>query len=116
MIARYSREAMASLWSDGARYGRWLDVELALVEVFEEEGLAPTGTARGIREKVRLEAARIQEIERETRHDVIAFLTVDRVQVEPEDLPALKHAFGINNGLQLVPPSVIAFPQPLWAA
>ncbi len=48
--------------------------------------------------------------------DVIAFLTVDRVKVEPEDLPALKHAFGIKNGLQLVPPSVIAFPQPLWAA
>ncbi|MGM0577558.1 MAG: adenylosuccinate lyase [Myxococcota bacterium] len=81
MIERYTREEMARLWTDGARYERWLDVELALVEVFEEEGLAPEGTAATVREGVRLDPARILEIERTTRHDVIAFLTHIEEQV-----------------------------------
>ena len=81
MIDRYSRIEMAALWSDAARFSRWLDIELALVEVFEEEGIAPAGTARTIRDGVRLDADRILEIEATTKHDVIAFLTHIEEQV-----------------------------------
>ena len=81
MIERYTREQMAAFWTDHARYQRWLDIELALVEVFEEDDLAPTGTAAHIRENVTLDPDRINEIERETKHDVIAFLTHVEEQV-----------------------------------
>ena len=75
MIERYTRPEMGRLWSDHAQYQRWLDVELALVEVFEEDSIAPAGTAATIRNGVELDPDRIVEIERTTRHDVIAFLT-----------------------------------------
>ncbi len=81
MIERYTRQEMARIWTDAARFERWLDIELALVEVFEEEGLAPAGTAAHIREGVTLDAARILEIEATTKHDVIAFLTHVEEQV-----------------------------------
>jgi adenylosuccinate lyase len=81
LIERYTRAEMAALWTEAARYERWLDIELALVEVFEEDGSAPSGTAALIRDGVRLDAARIEEIERTTRHDVIAFLTHIEEQV-----------------------------------
>ena len=81
MIERYTRAEMGALWSDAARFGRWLEVELALVEVLEQDGAAPVGTAAGIRARVRLDPARIGEIEERTRHDVIAFLTHVEEQV-----------------------------------
>lgn len=81
MIERYTRAEMAALWTEAARYERWLDIELALVEVFEEDGSAPRGTAALIRNGVQLDPARIEEIERTTRHDVIAFLTHIEEQV-----------------------------------
>ncbi|MEE2779493.1 MAG: adenylosuccinate lyase [Myxococcota bacterium] len=81
MIERYTREQMAAFWTDQARYERWLDIELALVEVFEEDDLAPVGTAAHIRENVTLDPDRINQIERETKHDVIAFLTHVEEQV-----------------------------------
>ncbi|MGB0589041.1 MAG: adenylosuccinate lyase [Myxococcota bacterium] len=75
MITRYSRSEAVEIWTDAARFRRWLDIELALVEVFEEEGEAPEGTAATIRAATTLDAARILEIEAVTKHDVIAFLT-----------------------------------------
>ncbi len=81
MIPRYAREEMTQIWSPGAKYGHWLNVELALVEVFEEESLAPRGAAAQIRAGVRLDPARIDEIETVTKHDVIAFLTHIEEQV-----------------------------------
>ena len=81
MIGRYTRDEMGRLWTEGAKYERWLDVELALVEVFEEEGLAGTGTAAAIRQGTTLSPERIEEIERTTKHDVIAFLTHVEEQV-----------------------------------
>jgi adenylosuccinate lyase len=83
MIGRYARDEMARIWSDEARYALWLDVELAVVEVLEEEGRAPAGTAAEVRAKVRLDPARIDAIEKTTRHDVIAFLTHLEEQVGP---------------------------------
>lgn len=76
MIPRYTPKELAALWSPERRYRIWLDVELAACEAMEEEGLVPRGTAASIRAKdVALNAERIDEIERTTKHDVIAFLT-----------------------------------------
>ncbi len=75
MIERYSSPEMTRVWTDQRRYETWLQVELAACEAMEEEGLVPAGTAAKVRERARVDAARILEIERETRHDVIAFLS-----------------------------------------
>ncbi len=75
MIERYSHPEMAAIWTDQRRYESWLAVELAACEAMEDEGLVPAGTAAAVREKVSIDAGRIAEIEQETRHDVIAFLT-----------------------------------------
>ncbi len=75
MIERYSNEEMARIWSDQSRYETWLAVELAACEAMEEEGRVPSGTAASVRQQAKVDARRIEEIERETRHDVIAFLT-----------------------------------------
>ncbi len=76
MIPRYQTPEMAELWSDETRYGTWLEVELAACRAMESEGLVPLGTADEVQSKIsRLDPGRIEEIERRTRHDVIAFLT-----------------------------------------
>ncbi len=74
MIARYCRPAMSKVWSDPRRLQLWLDVELAMVSAREAEGHVPPGTAQRIRERARLDPARMEAIEAEVRHDVIAFL------------------------------------------
>jgi adenylosuccinate lyase len=77
MIERYTRPALARIWSDARRYDTWLKVELAACEAMEEAGRVPQGTAAQVRGKAegKLDARRILEIEERTRHDVIAFLT-----------------------------------------
>ncbi|MGH7331037.1 MAG: adenylosuccinate lyase, partial [Polyangiaceae bacterium] len=76
MIPRYTPADFAHLWSTGHRLEVWLEVELAACEAMESAGLVPKGVAARIREKkLQLDAARIEEIERTTKHDVIAFLT-----------------------------------------
>jgi adenylosuccinate lyase len=77
VIERYSRPELTALWSDATRYALWLDVELAVCTAMEARGTVPPGTAAEVRGKAagRLDAARINEIEQTTRHDVIAFLT-----------------------------------------
>jgi adenylosuccinate lyase len=76
MIPRYSPKDFVELWSAAHRYETWLEVELAACAAMEEEGLVPKGTAAGLRAKnVKLDADRIEEIEKTTKHDVIAFLT-----------------------------------------
>ena len=76
MIPRYTPADFADLWSSARRFAVWLEVELAACESMEEAGLVPRGTAAAIRaKKIRLDPARIDEIERTTKHDVIAFLT-----------------------------------------
>jgi adenylosuccinate lyase len=78
---------MASLWSDAARYRRWRDVELAALEGMVEVGLAPKEALEDCRAKAGdftpEDAARIEEIERTTKHDVIAFLTFMEERVGP---------------------------------
>ena len=75
MIARYSRPEMARLWSQEAKYDAWLKVELAVCEVYAKRGVIPADALARIKAGARVDAARIDEIESKTRHDVIAFLT-----------------------------------------
>jgi len=76
MIPRYTPSEFEALWSSATRYATWFDVELAACEAMEHEKLVPAGTAGRLRaKKIALDADRIDEIERITRHDVIAFLT-----------------------------------------
>jgi adenylosuccinate lyase len=84
MIARYSRAEMARIWSDQSRFGAWLEVELAATEVLAERGVVPPEALKAIREKSRFDVARIDEIEREVKHDVIAFVSNVAENVGPE--------------------------------
>ena len=75
MIARYTRPQMGAIWSDQHKYECWLEVELAASEALAEMGDVPPEAAQALREHASFDLARIQEIEREVRHDVIAFTT-----------------------------------------
>jgi len=75
MISRYTRPEMAQLWSLENKYRKWLEVELAVCEVRAERGEIPEEDWKNIREKANFDVGRIDEIEMETKHDVIAFLT-----------------------------------------
>jgi len=75
MIPRYTRPEMGGIWTDENKFQKWLDVEIATAEVEAEAGLIPKSAARAIRKKAKFEVDRILEIEREVRHDVIAFTT-----------------------------------------
>ena len=75
MIARYTRPAMGHIWSDENKYQSWLAVELAASEALAELGEVPVDAASALRTHARVDVARVQEIEREVKHDVIAFTT-----------------------------------------
>ncbi|MCK5540486.1 MAG: adenylosuccinate lyase [Deltaproteobacteria bacterium] len=75
MIERYSRPAMSQVWSEENKFKSWLKVELAVCEVFAERGEIPVDEWREIKEKAAFNIDRINQIEAEVRHDVIAFLT-----------------------------------------
>jgi adenylosuccinate lyase len=75
MIERYSRPGMAAVWSQENKFRAWLDVEILAAEAWAELGVVPRDAAAEIREKASCDPRRVEEIERETRHDVIAFLT-----------------------------------------
>jgi adenylosuccinate lyase len=75
MIARYTRPEMGRIWSDENKFRTWLEVELAASEALAEMGEVPAEAARLLREHARFDVARILEIEREVKHDVVAFTT-----------------------------------------
>ena len=75
MIPRYSRPQMAAIWSDQTKYEIWLEIETLAAEAMEQLGQVPAGTTKILRERGGFNIARIDEIEREVKHDVIAFLT-----------------------------------------
>ena len=75
MIARYTRPQMGQIWSDENKYRMWLAVETAASETLAEDGIVPVEAAKAIRERGDFSVARIQEIEAEVKHDVIAFTT-----------------------------------------
>jgi adenylosuccinate lyase len=75
MIARYTRPAMGRIFSDENRFAQWLEVELASSEALAELGQVPMEAARALRAHAAFDVARIHAIEREVKHDVIAFTT-----------------------------------------
>jgi len=75
MIPRYIRPEMAAIWSQETKFGIWLEIETLACEAMEQLGQVPAGTSAAVRERGSFDVARIDEIEREVKHDVIAFLT-----------------------------------------
>jgi adenylosuccinate lyase len=75
MIQRYTRPEMGAIWSDQNKYHCWLEVELAASDALAELGEVPAEAARELRAHAAFDLHRIEEIEREVRHDVIAFTT-----------------------------------------
>ena len=84
MIARYSRPAMAALWTDGSKFERWLRVEVAATEALAQAGIVPPVAAQAIRERASFTVERIDELERDLRHDVLAFTTAVAENIGPE--------------------------------
>lgn len=84
MIARYTRPDMGRIWSEENRFRAWLKVEIAATETLAEAGIVPKAAARAIRERADFKVQRINEIEAEVRHDVIAFTTAVAEFVGPE--------------------------------
>jgi adenylosuccinate lyase len=75
MIPRYSRPQMAAIWAPENRFRIWFEIEAHACDAQAALGVIPESAARAVREKGAFDIARIDEIERETHHDVIAFLT-----------------------------------------
>src|SRR5438067_3254914 len=75
MITRYTLPEMGALWSEEAKFQKWLDVELAVCEVHAEMGTIPRDALEQIKSRAKFSVERINEIEKTTDHDVIAFTT-----------------------------------------
>ncbi|MEW6582272.1 MAG: adenylosuccinate lyase [Actinomycetota bacterium] len=75
MIGRYSRPEMAALWTEEAKLGRWLEVEIAVCRAWAARGVVPAEDLATIEQRAAFTVERTREIERTTNHDVIAFLT-----------------------------------------
>ena len=85
MIARYTRAEMGRVWSEENRFQKWLEVELAATETLAEAGVVPREAAAKLRQRARIDVARINEIEAKVRHDVIAFtIAVQESVADPE--------------------------------
>ena len=84
MIPRYSRPEMTRIWEPEARFRIWFEIEAHACDAQAELGVIPAEAARAVWERGRFEIERIDAIERETRHDVIAFLTNLAEHVGPE--------------------------------
>jgi adenylosuccinate lyase len=75
LIARYTHPAMGRIWTDDNKYRCWLQVESAASSVLAEDGVIPAAAAEAIASIATVSAARVQEVEAEVKHDVIAFTT-----------------------------------------
>ncbi len=84
MIKRYTRPEMGAIWELENKYRKWLDVELAVCEAWAEMGRIPKASLRTIKERATFDSGRIEEIEAEVKHDVIAFLTSVAEHVGPD--------------------------------
>ena len=84
MIPRYSRPEMTEIWEPENKFRIWFEIEAHACDALAELGVIPNEAAKAIWERGKFEVARIDEIERETKHDVIAFLTNVAEHVGPE--------------------------------
>ena len=74
MISRYSRPQLDRIWSQQRKLELWLEVEIAALEGWSQEGLVPQEAVEAVRDQAEVNVERVKEIERETRHDVAAFV------------------------------------------
>ena len=88
MIDRYTRPAMGRIWTEENKYRCWLQVESAASTVLAEDGVIPTAAAEAIATRASFSVARIQEIEAEVKHDVIAFTTAVAESLKSQGLDA----------------------------
>jgi len=84
MIPRYSREVMTAIWTPQAKFRIWFEIEAHACDALAELGVIPQESARIIWQKGNFDVERIDEIEREVKHDVIAFLTSLAEYIGPE--------------------------------
>ncbi len=84
MIPRYSRPEMTAIWTPESRFRIWLEIEAHALDAQAELGVVPREAAAAVWERGAFEVARIDAIEQETRHDVIAFLTNLAEHVGPQ--------------------------------
>src|SRR5215471_5162468 len=84
MIPRYTLPEMGAIWTEENRFRKWLDVEIAVCEVHAEMGTIPAEAVQVIKDKANFSVERIDELEKITRHDVIAFTTSVAEYVGPE--------------------------------
>jgi adenylosuccinate lyase len=84
MIPRYARPQMTEIWSPESRFRIWQEIETLATEAMAELGVVPKDAAEAVRARGGFDVARIDEVEREVKHDVIAFLTSLAEHVGPE--------------------------------
>ncbi|MBA7714444.1 Adenylosuccinate lyase [subsurface metagenome] len=84
MIERYTRPEMGAIWEPHNRFAKWLEVEVLVCEAMAQEGMIPQKSLDTIKEKADFSIDRIQEIEEEVKHDIIAFLTNVEEHVGPD--------------------------------
>lgn len=75
MIERYTNPDMGAIWTEDNKYRKWLDVEIAVCEAWAKLGQIPSPALKRIKAKAAFDVKRIEEIERVTKHDIIAFLS-----------------------------------------
>jgi adenylosuccinate lyase len=98
LIARYTRAGMGRVWSEENKFQKWLDVELAATETLAEAGIVPREAAAKLRERARVDVARINEIEAKVKHDVIAFtIAVQESVGDPEAARWLHYGLTSND-------------------
>ena len=84
MIPRYSRQEMVQIWEPTNKFKIWLDIEIYAAQAMEKYKIIPKGVAAKVRKKSKINIKRINDIEKKTKHDVIAFLTSIAEKVGPE--------------------------------
>ena len=84
MITRYTRPGMGQIWAEENKFRKWLEVEIATCEVLADRGMVPPEAVAIIKKKASFNVQRIYEIEKEVKHDVIAFTTSVAEFVGPE--------------------------------
>jgi adenylosuccinate lyase len=98
VIRRYTRQEMGRVWGDENRFEKWLEVELAATETLAEAGIVPRDAATKLRERARVNVARINDIEARVRHDVIAFtIAVGESVDDPEAARWLHYGLTSND-------------------
>ena len=98
MIVRYTRPEMGRVWSEENKFQKWLEVELAATETLAEAGIVPQEASRKLREQVRVDVARINELEAKVKHDVIAFtIAVQESVADPEAARWLHYGLTSND-------------------